>query len=63
VSAGAGADGDFDGVIDAGDFARWRDHYGNGYPSTSIPEPDAVSLLASIASLLGRARRETTMRV
>lgn len=55
VTPGDGADGDNSGVIDAGDYTIWVNNYGSPAPSSSIPEPTAVVLVAM--ALAGAARR------
>jgi hypothetical protein len=48
---GSGADGDRDGVVNAGDLAAWRNHFGNEYSALAV----ATSTAAAEASLLDAA--------
>ena len=54
---GSGADGDRDGVVNAGDLAAWRSHFGNEYSASSVAlsataiAAEASSLDAAYASL------------
>jgi hypothetical protein len=62
VSApGYGADGNFDGLINAADYTVWRDHLLPGSTaalSHSVPEPVAMLLIASaIIGLSGQHSR------
>ena len=60
VAPGSGADGNSDGVVDAADYGIWREALLAGGASaaeaTTVPEPTAITLLASI-TLLGIRRR------
>jgi hypothetical protein len=56
------ADGNHNGVVDAGDYTVWRDHLGAGLPpgagnAAQIPEPSPLILLASAAVLCGQNLR------
>jgi hypothetical protein len=56
VALGTGADGNSNGMIDAGDLAVWRTEFGPVGGSSSIPEPSAVALLLA-AGFCVRCRR------
>lgn len=62
-SVGSGADGNRNGVVDAGDLAPWSRNFGRVHPSAttttqSVPEPSACRLILAIAGiLLGVSRR------
>lgn len=55
--AGQGADGNFNGIIDAADFTVWRDAY-DASLAASVPEPTSIALAtaAVVVGLRWRAR-------
>lgn len=65
VRVGDGADGNLNGVIDAGDYTFWRDRFvvaGAAGLAAAVPEPAALALLLTAASLGRRGRRRCIRR-
>ena len=56
--AGSGADGDGNGLVDAGDLAVWKEHIGQTTPAAvaAIPEPTGAILSLVAAGALWRRR-------
>jgi hypothetical protein len=58
VTAGTGADGNGNGVIDSADYVIWRNNVtaGSGSSLASVPEPRGLILLAAASVLMGCRR-------
>jgi hypothetical protein len=67
------ADADENGVVDAGDYAIWRAHFGDAasagtttgdqLEAANVPEPGAYRLLGSLVlSLTSRRRRQSLIQ-
>jgi hypothetical protein len=58
----AAADGNGNGIVDAGDYTIWRDHVASGsgsgrLGSASVPEPSSALLALGLLTLVRRRRR------